>query len=415
MSDKTLWERCSTNTNKDSDTFVGIKAENDRISVNFPLGFNISQDEKALRSDILLLLNVLSKNTDKRESKLNTNDAFNDVKLPIHAYLHIISDFYARGYYKETESIHVVAKHGKVNWSKTVKTQRAFIQNNELYYLDFVTKKKSINENEIITLIHESCVYESFVKLGWLFTSYVPEKPRLLLARGKHHYAAIIKKKLADTFNDRNRQLLKSMLSIINSLGDEGAANEFRYGTYRFEYVWEAMIDKAFGIAEKERYFPKTRWVIGKKKHNNASLEPDTIMLANDSIYVLDAKYYKFGRTGNPAHLPESTSINKQITYGEYIAETERFKSSSGSNPIVYNAFLMPYDSFGEKFYTEEEFHYIGSAFSDWKSSQGIKPYEEIAGILLDVKSLMNDHSHSDDKIMKLAALIEESVEAYDG
>lgn len=410
---KSLSERCKTNTNIDTDTFVGIRVMNDDITVSFPLGFSFSNDEKELRKEILMLLNVLSKNTNRRESEINSNMSCHYVNIPIHAYLYVIADFYSKGYYRENEIVYNVSKQGKINWNKTIKTQKAFIQDNEVYYLDYVTKKKSINENEIIALIHESCVYESFVKLGWLFSSYVPQKPRLDLNKRKRYYAAVIKKKLSCTFNDRNRQLFKNMLAIIESIGDDGTSNEFRYGTYRFEYVWESMIDKAYGIKSKEKYFPKTRWALPTKEYENAALEPDTIMVRGDTVYVLDAKYYKYGWSGAPSHLPESTSINKQITYGEYIAESEEFRrrNKTNKNPIVYNAFIMPYDSFGNKFHTEEDLHYIGSAYSDWKSSDGTSPYEVVAGILLDIKSLMKNHSHSEDRIFELAALIEKNIE----
>ena len=61
----------------------------------------MSDDEKMLKKDILLLLNVLSKNTEQRESVLNNKLSYNDVEMPIQAYLYVISDYYARGYYKE--------------------------------------------------------------------------------------------------------------------------------------------------------------------------------------------------------------------------------------------------------------------------------------------------------------------------
>lgn len=99
------------------------------------------------------------------------------------------------------------------------------------------------------------------------------------------------------------------------------------------------MIDKVFGIPEKVEYFPKTTWNLENgKKYDNAFLEPDSIMLHDGKVYVLDAKYYKYGWSGAPGHLPESTSINKQITYGEYIAKSEKFLKE-GQHPTVYNAF----------------------------------------------------------------------------
>ena len=412
MAHVSLRDKCSVNTNIDTDTFVGVKAIDGDISISFPLGFRLSDDDKELRKDILLLLNVLSKNTERRDSEINYDPAYNSVELPVQAYLYIISDYYSRGYYKERELSYEVSRKGKINWGRTVKTQKVYLQDDEIYYLDFVTKKNNINENELITLIHEFCVYESFDKIGWLFTSSVPAEPRIRFNRRLFHGA--VRKKISETFNDRNRQLFVNMLAVIDFLGDDGPAGDYRYGTYRFEYVWESMIDRVYGIKDKEDYFPKTRWMIEGRTHDNASLEPDTIMLVNgekSKVYVLDAKYYKYGWSGNPGHLPESTSINKQITYGEYIAETEKFRNENGEGPTVYNAFLMPFDSSDNRFGTEDELYYAGSAVSDWKTTDGTKPYEQVAGILLDIKTIMKNSSHDEDRILRLSRLIEEKID----
>lgn len=412
MAHVSLRDKCSVNTNIDTDTFVGVKAIDGDISISFPLGFRLSDDDKELRKDILLLLNVLSKNTERRDSEINYDPAYNSVEMPIQAYLYIISDYYSRGYYKERELTYEVSRKGKINWGRTVKTQKAYLQDDEIYYLDFVAKKNNINENELITLIHEFCVYESFDKIGWLFTSSVPAEPRIRFNRRLFHGA--VRKKISETFNDRNRQLFVNMLAVIDFLGDDGPAGDYRYGTYRFEYVWESMIDRVYGIKDKEDYFPKTRWMIDGRTHDNASLEPDTIMLVNgekSKVYVLDAKYYKYGWSGNPGHLPESTSINKQITYGEYIAETEKFRNENGEGPTVYNAFLMPFDSSDNRFGTEDELYYAGSAVSDWKTTDGTKAYEQVLGILLDIKTIMKNSSHDEDRILRLSRLIEEKID----
>ena len=63
---------------------------------------------------------------------------------------------------------------------------------------------------------------------------------------------------------------------------------------------------------------------------------PDTIMIYNGKYYVLDAKCYKYGWTGIPDHLPNGSSINKQITYGEYLEKHKGINADS-----VFNAFIM--------------------------------------------------------------------------
>ncbi len=250
--------------------------------------------------------------------------------------------FQRRWKMKHIEVIYNVSKRGKIDWNRTIKTQKPSIQDGQAFYLDFVTKRNSINENELITLIHEYCVFDSFEKIGWLFTDKLPSKPRL-----KFNYKlfkSVIREKLERTFNDKNKKLFRNMLAIIDYEGENNEQREYKYGTNRFEYVWESMIDRVFGIEKKEQYFPKTTWTLSERKYDNASLEPDTIMIVNNDVYVLDAKYYKYGVTRRPWDLPESTSINKQITYGEYIAEETKFKKIHGENFKTYNAFLMPYN-----------------------------------------------------------------------
>lgn len=406
MTNNSIFDRCRTNTNIDSDVFVGIRRKDDYYEVNFPLGYHCSEDEKGLRKDILSLINVLAKNTDKKESELYVGLNQDDpTGIPVQAYLYLIKDFFERGYYKERDTYRQIAKRGKIDWSRTIKTQKPLLQDNEAYYLDFVVKKNTINEDELITIVHKYCVYESFDKFGWLFTSFVPPEPKTGLT--KKMMLSVVNDKLQNTFNDRNKQLFRNMIAVINAIKDD-AESEFRYGTYRFEYVWEKMIDRVFGISEKEEYFPKTTWNLEDgREHDNAFLEPDTIMLLNGKVYVLDAKYYKFGWSGAPGHLPKSTSINKQITYGEYIAEEHQFMKD-GNHPVVYNAFIMPYDSKGKRFPTGTPIHYIGFATSDWKG--GDKKYENVLGILMDVKYLMGIDSRADEsEIVKLAELIEEN------
>ena len=401
-----LSSKCRVNTNIENDTFVGLERKDDGFEVSFPLGYHLSNNEKELKKDILTLLDVLSRYTEKKDSKIKVGqNAEESLGIPIKSYLYLIKDYFERGYYKERYIHREQAKRGKVDWNRTIKTQKSFIQGNEAYYLDFIVKKNEVNGNELITLIHKYCVYECFDKLGWLFTSFVPPKPQIVL--NKKQMITIVNDKLQNTFNDRSRELFVNMLAVIKSINDDGDY-VFKYGTNRFEYVWEKMIDKVFGIKEKEHYFPKTTWSLTTgTKHDNDFLEPDSIMLVDGKVYVLDAKYYKYGWSGKPGHLPGSTSVNKQITYGEYIAEEEKYMYN-GNHPTVYNAFIMPYDAKGKTFYTEKHYHYIGAATSDWKT--GEKTYENIEGILLDIKYLMKLGAHrNQDEILELAKIIKDN------
>lgn len=397
--------KCRVNSNREMDTFVGLRCNDGDISINFPMGYHISDDNKELRKDIMLLFTTLAVNTERKESELlGQGGSFDEVEFPLQSYMYIIKDFFARGYYREQEVSYKIAKAGKINWNRTIKTQKPYIQDTDVFYLDFVTKKNSIKENELITLIHEYCVYESFEQIGWLFFKVMPKKPRI--AKREKVFRAVLKEKIFNTFNDRNRMLFRHMLAIIDFEGDEDSDKNYRYGTYRFEYVWEKMIDKVFGIENKAEYFPKTTWYVNGDRYDNASLEPDTIMLYGNNVYILDAKYYKFGVTGETRDLPESTSINKQITYGEFVANEQKFRNMHERGMKVFNAFLMPFDSLKNKYAGNPEMLKVGEAVSNWKDNS--EEYQKIQGILIDIKTLMNINVRQEMReIEKLAELIE--------
>lgn len=401
MQQASLIDRCKVNTNWDEDIFVGLKCDGDDISIHFPLGFDISHDEKELRSDILLLLDTIRSTTSRKESEyVQGIKSYEQVSFPVQAYLEVIFDFYKRGYYKEIEVLYNVAKRGKINWNRTIKTQKAYIQDGNAYYLDFVTKNNSLQNDQMITLIHEYCVYESFDKIGWLFTNSMPQKPRIKF--NYKMFKGILMDKIAATFNDNNKMLFRNLLAIIDYTGAGFSTRKFQYGTYRFEYVWESLVDKVYGISGKEEFFPKTYWNIDKNVVPNACLEPDTIMLCNNDVYVLDAKYYKYGATKRAVDLPESTSINKQITYGEYIDGQKSFRQKYGDNMKVYNAFLMPFNSQSDKWMTEDKVIRIGQAYGDWKTN--LKSYEKVQGIVVDIKYLMKLSTRQNEEEIRVLA-----------
>lgn len=413
MLEYNIKDRCYINTNRDIDTFVGIRCDNGSFSINFPLGYHLSDDDKNLRKDILLLINTIASTVSRKESYIILqNKVFDSVGTPVQAYLFIISDYLSRGYYREQEVLYEVSNRGKINWNRTIKTQKPVVQGNNVYYLDFVTKKSSFKENELITQIHEFCVYESFQKMGWLFTATLPAKPRIKYNRKL--FRSVILDKLSHNYKDKNKALFRNMLAIIDEEYDPNVPLNFRYGTNRFEYIWEALIDRVYGIEGKSVFFPKTAWLIGDSSYDNPSLKPDTIMLWNGNVYVLDAKYYKFGATKCVRDLPQSTSINKQIIYGEYIARADVFKEMFGKEFRVYNAFLMPFDANSPKWKGCHDVNRIGESIGNWKSNS--ETYERIQGVVVDVKHLMRINVHHDEsEIMQLANCIESAFAKNNG
>ena len=145
-----------------------------------------------------------------------------------------------------------------------------------------------------------------------------------------------------DSYNDVDRDLFIAMRHILAYKDSESENHHFFFGTDRFEYVWQSMIDAAFGSPNKDQFFPKATWLLDfgtASMRKRTSLQPDSIMIYGDKYYVLDAKCYRYGWTENPDHLPGGPDINKQITYGEFIERTRAIP-----NERLFNAFILPYN-----------------------------------------------------------------------
>lgn len=403
-----LRESCHVNTNEDGDRFVGVKIDQEKARVYFPLGYNLPYDDRMLRKDIRALFNILSTFEKKEDKILKGNEFAADyqVEFPILAFLDVM-DYYMENnghYYTVTEKKYRNDTKGKFDFKKTVKRESAFIKDGSLIFTKFQIEYQSTLENELITRIHKYCVYQSFQRLGWLYTNQTFERPNIDF--NKRLFIEELRKHYRYTNKDRNKKLFKSMIDMIEFINNRILDKRLYFGTDNFEYIWEKLIDKVFGIINKDDYFPKATWTerhgTGKATETHA-LMPDTIMIYNDKIYILDAKYYRYGVTHNPLHLPDSSSINKQITYGEYINHNIDVSEDS-----LLNAFIMPFNMFDNKFESDQLFLNVAEAKGKWR--ENTKMYENIQSIVVDVRYLLLNYvgNHDRDK-QKLA----ESIEKY--
>lgn len=400
-----LKEYCSV-CNFEDDGFIGIKFQDGTPHVTFPRGYTLSDDDVSVRKDILGLITVLKRFSNGSGSHNRIGDGENSMSFPILSYQYVIKDFIAHGYYTERESINKLSKHGKISWKRTIQQIQPQVDNGNAIYLDFITRQ-SINKSTILTKIHEFCVYESFLKIGWLYlsTDYLPQKPSLPF--NKKMFLATLTDALNNTFNIDKKRLFSSMIDIVNCVEEQANQTDYQLGVSHFEYVWENLIDYVFGESNKNIYFPRAKWhiVLGDYAVSSA-LEPDTIMILDGKFYILDAKYYKYGITRQFTHLPSTSSIQKQITYGEYIA-TQHFVE----NNDIYNAFVMPYAAKDG----ENPLQFVCVGTADWiEYSATTENYKYVLGILLDTKHIMQTYTrHNEKEIISMAQLIADSIQSY--
>ena len=401
-----MLRECCSVCNFTDDGFVGIGFKDGLPHVSFPRGYTISDDDETVRKDILGLITVLQKFNSQRDGNTRMGDGEDQTTFPILSYQYVIKDFIAHGYYMEREVEHRLNERGMINWKRTIQQLSPQVDNENVVYLNFITKR-SINKANILTKIHEFCVYESFVKLGWLYlsTAYLPKKPTIRF--NKRLFLSTLNDALKNTFNSDKKRLFSSMIEILKDADEQADLKEFQYGVRRFECVWENLVDYVFGESNKDLYFPHAKWhIVSGARTESSALEPDTVMKYDGKFFILDAKYYKFGVTGIPAHLPATSSIQKQITYGDYIAA----KGFADENAI-YNAFVMPYAAEDG----EDVLKFVSVGTADWIDySPETANYKYVLGILLDTRHIMQTYSRLNRReILNMSELILDSLQAY--
>lgn len=428
-------------TNEEFNSFVGIRIKNGEIHFHYPESYaltDISDKEskgtkfgitktielneitniKSFRNDIINIICTISLAKSKSsvggmsENGITQNDTF-----AIISYLWIIRDYLANGYYKNSEKLYRTNCNGKINWKKTLET-KPIVSDGNIIYNNVVVEVRN-DCDDIITEAHKWCVFDSVRKIGWLFginekSVLVPRTPDSVIKK----YINSIKTEIKRTFDDNKKMRLMHMLKVLSGVDDSDRTKEIVYGVDKYHYVYERMVDYIFSnIIDITRYNPNAKWYL--KKNNNepkdaSSLRPDTIRLEPSKVgntsktaYVLDAKFYRFGTTGKESDLPTTTSIQKQITYGDNIICNLKEIESIDQ---VYNAFILPYNKYCNPFEYKEDLEYIGYSEANWRNDE--LSHVKVCAFLIDTKHLVTSWSKGNCQadIAKLVADISEVI-----
>lgn len=390
---------------------VGISFSNDRVELVVPKFFRIEKDEHVLKTDILLFLESISI-AKKINYKNSSNTKENDNGWPIESYVWLIHDYLENGFYYKRETGYSKELNGKINWKRTLKNT-PIISDGNIIYDKLVTSKNSPS-NDMITHIYKICLKESLEKVGWLFNYGFKILEFPLISSEEMVYR--VKSEMASTYDDVKRIRFKHMLNILEKVDDKAIKKDkFQYQINNYYYVFEQMIDSIFnGLSgkEKKRYNPTGHWMLlGEEDPKKASdLRPDTICKVEDETFIIDAKMYQYGYTHNIYDLPDTQSLQKQVTYGEYVF------NKIDRNGKVRNAFILPYDKELDLFKNDENIYiyddsnlvYIGEGYVDWTDSTNKKDHERIFAFLIDFNYLLNNYTGKANVLGHLASKINE-------
>ena len=402
-------------TNEEHNSFVGLRIRNGEVHFHYPESYDLGAvsgqnaitlgsilDKKTFRTNVVNIIRTISLAKSKSSIKNSSeNGPCQNDQFAIMSYMWIIRDYLSNGYYRNSEKIYRTNGKGKINWKKTLEMQPIVSNSNIIY--DRVVVEVRNDCDDVITAAHKWCVFDSVRKIGWLFGMnekgvFVPRTADSVIKK----YIRAIKTELARTFDDVKKMRLNHMLKVLSGGDDSDRTKEIVYGVDKYHYIYERMVDYLFrNVADITKYNPNAQWYLKKNDFipkDASSLRPDTIRLeplpgsaeGNEKVaYVLDAKFYRFGTTGNESDLPTTTSIQKQITYGDNIIcnlqEAENIQ-------YVYNAFILPYNKNNNIFGYRSDLEYIGYSEANWRHDD--LSHTRICAFLIDTKHLISSWSH---------------------
>lgn len=397
-----------------SNEFVGIKIEEGVPVIYVPQIFRKSSDVNTLKKDLLLFLKSIeiSKSVEKTRLKAAPTDEHEEV-WPIESYIWIIHDYIANGVYYNREKIYVNENKGKIDWKRTMRSAPVMSNGNMIY--DKIVSSKMRATNDIVSQIYKICVFQSQIRFGWIYGYNISIDVEQI--KSIKEMIFIILNEMKQTFDDEKKLRFSHMLHILKNIeGSNALSRNYTYGIENYYYVFENMVDSIFhGIEKKElkKYNPNGYWKIRNQEAIESSeLRPDTIHIDGDKMYIIDAKMYQYGFTKLFEDLPTTSSMQKQITYGDYV------KTVAGNDVHIRNSFVLPYNKELDFFkhdqnitkYLDGDLAYLGEAYVAWRNDRK-EEYDTIYTFMIDLNYLLNNYAKEDKScLFILTEKIEELV-----
>lgn len=202
----------------------------------------------------------------------------------------------------------------------------------------------TFDSGNVLRQIHEFIVGDCASLWGWLLNYDGEELGVKQLPCPLDEAIDILREELANTFVQREIALLNTMIEYLNALRGvrDNSKMEFLCTPY-FHWIWEAICGYIFDndYNHLKVYVPSPEW------HSNmfiAGIEqrPDILFHDEDTLYILDAKYYNYHR-----NVPGWHDVVKQFYYRLTLMKalnSQTAKDELANIRKIENVFVFPGD-----------------------------------------------------------------------
>ena len=353
-----------------------------------------AEQEKEQKEEAKKIISLI-----KRVQKEFSLGGSGDESFQFYSMVWLIRDYIDNGYYTETERVVRRGGQGRIDWKHTLRHSGIYFDGKNLLYRDFYVQKNRLDEANLLAQIYKCCLAYSAECIGFLYNVSQTERSvfRMDSSADVGFMFYHVQKELGRTFNSYKQMLLRHLLTILKGRQGKIRAVSLCMHDKEFEYVFEFLVNSVFGTEVVQDFYNEYCYVIGDN-HNRFSaskLRPDTIMknpMASESVepdfYVIDAKYYNYGYTGNPRDLPQASAIAKQIGYNYYLRDN--YNETDENRKEFYSIFLLPFAKGDEYDYIEYIGYATNSSSSANKMDKEDKKMDKVAVCRVDLKTLVD-------------------------
>jgi len=298
-------------------TVTGFISYKQEIVIVFPKGHRFPKQFEGLLEHVRVLAKALFRYREEanylpEESELLNGGGTGGIFGPAPA-LWIMQDYLMHGYIRKDRKIYRTGPGSPVDWGRTTKRIEPYVINNRPLYLDFIIRETGNDSSHKLSLLHKYAVSESFRLYGWLLDKEVE-------TGGDGTYnpfsaettKVILQMELRETNVDREIKLINAIKDFL--LGSDESAERKELNTFAtpyFHHVWEKICGAIFEneYIQLKHLVPVPTWEWEEVKTATIQI-PDILFRYEDTLYILDAKYYDTRR-----NLPGWHDLVKQFFY----------------------------------------------------------------------------------------------------
>ena len=331
--------------------FVGLFFRGGHCYVAFPYGYQLAgTTDRKMKLDVRALLSTVVLTKRNYPGFVDSPNLENNLRS-YEPYIEVIEDYLLHGAYHEIYSEIGERRIGRCDWEKTFQGKK-LIGEDSVYFQN--PKYKIPNSRRSpITDIQFYCLHIAKERIGILFDDFSVPRPSIT-QDDIPHYLFFIKEKLSHSYLDREKKLLMCLVAILEGTSGNPTSRSRDIGTTNYHVVWENTLRSLYGNRTEKDFCPEARYRLvempGEAK--SSSLRPDIIRLEGSNLYILDAKYYRYGcvMPRDPHLLPNTESVTKQFAYARYGLKRQCGSSAFDSSHI-FNAFILPSNEPGVPYY----------------------------------------------------------------